>query len=101
MNNNSLQYHCLFSVLIYFISLTGCSPDKYFTDPHGNKYRTVTIDDQKWMAENLRFNVGDGFFCYENDPTQCVELGGLYTWSAALNASERITGWHLPSKQEW
>jgi uncharacterized protein (TIGR02145 family) len=53
------------------------------------------------MSENLSYDVGEGSYCYENDPTQCDEMGRLYTWTAALKASEEIQGWHLPSRREW
>ncbi|UCF79562.1 MAG: hypothetical protein JSW03_04780 [Candidatus Eiseniibacteriota bacterium] len=81
--------------------LLSCSHDRYLFDPQGNRYQTVTIGEQVWMAANLRYDVGDGTYCYDDDPLQCEAMGRLYTWSAALAAADQIPGWHLPSREEW
>jgi uncharacterized protein (TIGR02145 family) len=101
MINHSKVSHISVTILLFFISLTTCQVKKYFTDPQGNTYQTVFIGNQEWMSENLKYNPGDSFYWYDNDTIQCSEMGGLYTWSAAVKASKQIEGWHLPSKQEW
>jgi uncharacterized protein (TIGR02145 family) len=91
-----------------------------FTDPRdGNNYNIITIGDQIWMAENLKFLprvVGSGsgsisipyYYVYGYNSINVADAkstsnyntyGVLYNWEAAKNACPK--GWHLPSNEEW
>jgi uncharacterized protein (TIGR02145 family) len=97
MKQNLLVVICLASISICF----SCGRHNTFSDSQGNVYRTVKIGQQEWTTDNLLLDVGEGSYCYDDDPKLCEEMGRLYTWSAARVAAKRIAGWHLPSKEEW
>ncbi len=92
------------------------------TDIDGNVYKTVTIGDQVWMAENLKvthYRNGDpipnvssnnqwpylyiGALCYyNNDFSNAEGYGALYNWYAVVDARNIAPeGWHVPTNNEW
>lgn len=92
------------------------------TDIDGNKYATIQIGTQTWMAQNLnvsRYNDGTeipnvtdnvtweklktGAYCYyDNLSSNGAIYGKLYNWFT-INDSRNIcpVGWHVPSDTEW
>ena len=97
-HNILLKYLFIITGLLIIFS---CNRKDYLKDPEGNIYKTVTIGEQIWISENLRYNVSEECWCYNDDPAECLEMGRLYTWATAVKAAEEIPGWHLPSKEEW
>ena len=75
-------------------------------------YRTLTIGQQTWMAENLRYAAANSR-CMWNNLDSCAIYGRLYDWATPMagghssdSSQPRVRGicpanWHLPSASEW
>lgn len=94
------------------------------TDVDGNKYKTITIGTQTWMAENLKtthfqngeqisnitdlskwghFQIRTSAYCwYDNDRSNKDIYGALYNWYAASDDRNIApSGWHVASIDDW
>lgn len=107
---------------ISFSTSSTSENDNTVKDIDGNIYKTVKINDQVWMAENLRttkLNNGisiplvtdkiewtkittPGFCWYENDENANKNTyGALYNWYAVENNNVCPIGWHVPTNSDW
>jgi uncharacterized protein (TIGR02145 family) len=111
----------IFAVALFWLGLAGCHPNSV-KDVEGNKYKTVTIGTQVWMAENLkttRYNDGTlipevtdndtwakltspAYSWYNNDSIENKKMyGAIYNWYAINTNRLCPTGWHVPADSEW
>lgn len=111
----------IFAFLI-LISIPSKAQNEILVDIDGNSYKTITIDNQIWMAENLkttRLNDGDTIpmvsdvktwisltqpaYCwYDNNENPNKRLyGALYNWYTVETGKLCPKGWHVPSDKAW
>ena len=89
----------------------------------GKTYNTVVIGEQCWLKKNLNVgtmivNNSSGYlqtdngiiekYCYDNNPANCDQYGGLYEWPEAMQyvTTEKAkgicpNGWHIPTYAEF
>ena len=110
-------YHSIFSPL--FLQHFGADNYSYMrcgdtlVDPRdGQKYATVCLNGQIWMAQNLNFNAL-GSFVYNKDPSNAAIYGRLYNWTTLMQGASGSSatpsgvqgvcpkGWHVPSDNEF
>lgn len=111
-----------FAFLIYLsVSMSGCTKNEdlpkeilynidstAFTDIRDNNiYPIIQIGNQRWMAENLRYNASGSWL------SSLPQYGRLYAWDVMMNGASSSNsipsnvqgicprGWHVPSDEEW
>jgi len=84
------------------------------------RYPSVRIGSQCWMAANLNFgnptpstqmqrdNCINEKYCFNDNPSNCTTNGGLYQWNEIMNYDDTPAtqgfcppGWHVPTNTEW
>lgn len=86
----------------FLCSLIACKrpiefdPNDLVDTRDGNRYSTVVYGNQRWMAENLNYDLNNSKL---NPINPITEYGRLYTFEQAFVACP--DGWHLPTDGEW
>ena len=98
--NDQYEIYIMDSDGSHSLRITSLIPDSatLVDSRDGQRYPTLKLGKQRWMARNLAFVTKDSW-CYGNDPADCERNGRLYTWNAARKACPK--GWRLPTDQDW
>jgi len=106
---------------LFWVPLSSFYEFGTITDVDNNTYKTVKINGQEWMAQNLRtsryfdnsfidkvidsaswVNTTDGaWIWYNNDFNYETPYGKLYNWHAVNSGKLCPENWHVPSENEW
>jgi uncharacterized protein (TIGR02145 family) len=106
-------------IINYPLSIVNCGSP--ITDIRDNQvYQTVQIGTQCWLASNLNYgtiltssqdqrdNCLVEKYCYNDNPINCTNYGGLYQWDKLMLFDETPAnqgfcppGWHIPSENDW
>jgi hypothetical protein len=106
-------------IINYPVSIVNCGNP--ITDIRDNKvYQTVQIGSQCWLASNLNYgttiassqdqrdNCIPEKYCYNDNPINCTNNGGLYQWDELMQFDETTAdqgfcppGWHIPTENDW
>jgi TonB family protein len=99
MSRKTHQILTKIMLLVFMVFSFAVAQKGTMKDPRDGKiYKTVTIGDQDWMAENLNYKTKNSY-CYKDVPANCGKYGRLYEWWDAKEACP--TGWHLPTQMEF
>jgi len=95
----SISLSLLFFLFLGSHFVMAQNSDFVMDERDGNIYLVAKFNATWWMCQNLKYDIKEGTGCYEDDETNCMLKGRLYTQAAAQLACPE--GYHLPSDDDW
>ena len=92
----SVLFTFLFIIPVISISQ---NTDFIMDERDGNVYLIAKFNHTWWMCQNMKYDMGEGSDCYDQDETNCMLKGRLYDQATAKK--ECPEGYHLPSDNDW
>lgn len=101
----------LITIVLSYLCFISLAQDSLLLDSRdGKRYRVVMLGEQTWMAENLRFDLGQSqmnkrdwgepkSYVYESSLSNSEGSEFFYNWRAARLVCP--SGWHLPSELDF
>lgn len=98
MRSNVIMCIRVLTLSSFIFLWMGCNKDSlvFCDDRDGESYSIIVMGNQRWMGENLRYNMPNSIISSDSTIT---DKGRLYDWNSAQTACP--SGWHLPSDEEW
>lgn len=92
-------FFLLFSPFFIALNMYAQDSDFLLDERDNNIYLIIKFDNQWWMCQNLKYDVGEGSSCYDDDETNCMLQGRWYSFEAANKACPK--GFRLPGDDDW
>lgn len=95
-----LKYFIFFLIAVLIVPVLSAQDSDFLLDERDNNiYLIQKFGNHWWMCQNLKYDVGEGSSCYEDDENNCMLKGRWYTFEAAKKACPQ--GYRLPSDDDW
>ena len=89
----------MFSPFFTILNISAQDTDFLFDERDNNIYLIIKFHNQWWMCQNLKYDIGEGSSCYNDEETNCMLKGRWYSFEAAKKACPK--GFRLPGDDDW